>query len=145
MTPPIPADLTVAAARINAELTRSKPMSMSPAARARIEAVHAELLGDVGQEAVRVARRASLATVDESHVDEAYRRISGGASTGGGIATLFNTIGGLLAGAALASIYAIAFTSGPHGTAEIVTALIFSILGFALLAIGLTLSLTKRR
>ena len=144
MTPPVPANLVAAAARINSELSRSGPMSISPAARARLEAVHAEFLGDVGQEAIRIARRASLATVDESHVDEAYQRISSKASSNG-LATILNTVGGLLGGASLASIYAIAFTDGPHGTAEIITALLFSIVGFALLAIGLTLSVSRRR
>jgi len=144
MTPPVSNNLVAAAARINAELTRSRPMSISPAARARLELVHAEFLGDVGQEAVRMARRASLATVDESHVSQAYERISSGANSNGP-ATILNTVGGLLGGAALASIYAIAFADSPHGTAEIVTALVLSVVGFALLAVGLTLSISRRR
>jgi hypothetical protein len=143
LTPPIPVNLATAAARINGELTRSSPIALSHAARARLEAVHAEFLGDVGQESIRIARRAGLATVDESHVEKAYERISS-ARGGGSFSTFANTLGGLLSGAALASIYAIVFSAGPHGTAEIVTALLLSIVGFALLAVGLTLSMSRR-
>jgi hypothetical protein len=52
-------------------------------------------------------------------------------STGSNVATVANTLGGLLSGAGLASVYAITFTPGPHGTGEIVTALLLSAIGFA--------------
>ena len=143
-SPPVPANLAQAAIRINAELTRSAPMTLSLNARTRLEIVHAEFLGDVGQEAIRIARRSGLSTVDEAHVDMAYERISSG-STGSGWATAANTVGGLLSGAGIASIYSITFTPGPHGTAEIVAALLLSAVGFALVVFGLTLALARRR
>jgi hypothetical protein len=134
-----------AAARINYELTRTNPqMSLSSAPRTRLEVVHAEFLGDVGQAPVQMARRANVATVDESHADEAYTQI-GSAAGDSPVPTIANTLGRTISGAGLASIYFIVFTSGVHGTSEIVTAVVLNVVGFVLLTLGLTLTAARRR
>ena len=141
----LPANVALAAQRINNELIRrpSKPMTFSHHARSKLEVLQTEYLADVAESAIRAARKDGLVTVDEAHVDSAAARIGSGAVGAGPVATAANTMGGLLAGAALASIYAIMFGQDAHSTAEIVTAITLSVLGFSLLAIGLTLTFIK--
>jgi hypothetical protein len=132
-----------AMARIAAELYAKKPMVFSPGARYRLESSHAEFLGDMGQEAVRIARRADLVTVDEAHVTSAYERISAGPSSSN-IATAANSLGGVFTGAALASGYAIFFTEGPHTPMEFAVGIVLTALGFTLLAISFTISFLRK-
>ncbi len=142
----VPENILIAAQRINAELDRrsSRPMTLSPEARQRLELVHAEFLADVGREAVRIARRNRVTTVDQSHVDEANQRIGLGAGSSA-FGNVANSLGGLLAGAGIESTYAIMFTNGPHSQGETLTAIVLSVLGAALLAVGLTVTFGRRR
>lgn len=138
------ATLTEAALRINAELDRRPrdPMTISPEARDRLAELHAEYLADLGQEAVRTARRGHVSTVDELHVRQASVRL--GSSRGSALETAANTFGGVFAGAGIASVYALMFTPGPHGTGETAMALVLSVIGFVLLAVGLTVTFLRR-
>jgi histone H3/H4 len=140
------ATLSDAAERINAELVRRlrEPMTFSPEARERLAELHAEYLADLGQEAVRVARRAHVSTVDELHVRQASTRLGMGRSRGSALETAANTFGGVFAGAGIASVYALMFTPGPHGIGETAAALVLSVIGFVLLAIGLTVTFLRR-
>jgi hypothetical protein len=116
-------------------------MALSTEARIRLELLHAEYLGDLGTEAVRLARRDRLTTVDREHVDRASTRLGFGES-GRGASTL-NSVGGVVAGIGLASAYAVTFNPGPHSTAEIVTAIVACILGAILLTAGVVLTMTR--
>lgn len=131
--------LRIAAGRIDSELARrpSRPMSMSRQAREALALAHAEYLGALGEESVRLARRDRLTTVDAEHVDQAIRRL-GQARSGSTLSDAANSLGGLLAGAGVASVYSIVFMSGPHSTAELLTALALSTMGFSSLVYGLT-------
>lgn len=142
----MPPNVAIAAKRINDELNRrpGEPMSISSRARAKLELLQTEYLADVAQDAIRAARKHELATADESHVNAAAARIGSGAGGPSPFASVANTLGGVFAGAALASTYAIMFTEDKHGTTEIVTAIALSIFGFSLLAIGLTMTFIKR-
>jgi hypothetical protein len=141
----LPANLAVAAHRIDDALNHnpSKPMTLSPQASAELEVLHGEYLGDLGQEAVRVARREHLSTVDKTHVLQAADRISADSSSV--FTNVANSIGGLFAGAGLAGGYNIVLTVGKHSAAEIAVTLILSIIGFILLAAGITAMVLRRR
>lgn len=141
----LPSQLGVAAQRIDNALSHnsSRPMKLSDEAAEELEILHAEYLGDLGQEAVRLARRERLSTVDRTHVAQASDRITGESSAV--FSSIANSIGGLFAGAGLADAYSIIFTTGNHGTAEIVTTLILSIIGFVLLAAGATAMIIRSR
>lgn len=145
MTDPLSSSLAAAAGRIHSEQTRpgSKEIEFSRNARAKLEVIHADFVGDLGQESIRIARRSSLSTVDETHVCQAGAKLASGVRVRAVESTL-NTIGGLLVGAGMAASYAIVFTAGPHGVPEIITALILSGCGIALLAIGQTLTYVAR-
>lgn len=140
----LPANLAIAAQRIDDALRHnpSARMSLSDQARTELEVLHGEYLGDLGQEAVRLARREHLSTVDKTHVTEAADRLGGDPS--GVFSNVANSIGGLFAGAGLAGTYSIVFTAGNHSTAEIVATLVLSIIGFILLAAGVTAMIIRR-
>jgi histone H3/H4 len=141
----LPINLATAAQRIDEALNHNPnmPMALSGQARAELEILHGEYLGDLGQEAVRLARREHLSTVDRTHVLQAADRLGGDSS--GVFSNVANSIGGLFAGAGLAAAYSIVFTPGKHSIAEIVVALVFSIIGFVLLAAGVTAMIIRRR
>ncbi len=143
--PPAPPNLLVAAQRINEELLRrpQHTMAVSKLARERLELLHAEYLADLGMEAVRLARRENLHTVDQEQVDRAAESLR--ATRERNLANVANTIGGLIAGAGGASSYAVVFTSGPHSTVEVSTAIALCIIGFAILAAGITGTMLSRR
>ncbi len=144
--PVLPAHLSLAATRIDGELRRrpAKRLSLSPDARDALALAHAEYLADLGQEAIRIARRDRLATVDQEHVEQAVRRLDQGAAKGNARTNAANSLGGVFGGAGLASAYAIVFTAGPHSTMEIVVALLLSVVGFSSLVYGLTASSGRR-
>ena len=119
-------------------------MALTPDARAALEVEHAEHLGNVGVEAARLARRDGLSIVDAEHVEQAARRL-GTASGGGVFATVGNSIGGVLLGAGVQSVYQIQFAPGPHTASESVVAAGFSLLGGVLVTLGMSLSLKRRR
>jgi hypothetical protein len=145
----LPPDLASAAQAIDDELRRKPRRVMALTAEA-VDALMAAQsdylgdLGDLGREAIRLARKDRLRTVDQEHVDQAIARL-GLTSKEGGLASAASTLGGVIAGAGGAAGYAIAFTDGPHSTAEIVTAIVLCIVGFFLLAVGVTLTMVKRR
>jgi histone H3/H4 len=141
----LPANLAIAAQRIDNALNHNpnRPMTLSNEASTELEVVHAEYLGDLGQEAVRLARQEHLSTVDKTHVIQAADRIGNDPSTV--FSNVANSIGGLFAGAGLAGAYSIVFTPGKHSTAEIVVTLILSIIGFILLTAGVTAMILRRR
>jgi hypothetical protein len=141
----LPTNLAVAAQRIDDALNHNPnmPMVLSSQAREELEVLHGEYLGDLGQEAVRLARQEHLSTVDRTHVLDAADRLGGDPS--GVFSNVANSIGGLFAGAGLAGAYNIVFTSGKHSTAEIAAALVLSIIGFVLLAAGVTAMIIRRR
>jgi hypothetical protein len=140
------AHLAEAGQRINAELNRrpSSKMVLNVKARERLEILHAEYLADLGNEAVRIARQSNLTTVDEHHVLEAYIRI-GRSSPASKIVTPVNTIGGVVAGAGIASVRAVTFNPGPHTQLEILTAVALCVVGFILLTIGITLTFLNKK
>lgn len=141
----LPANLAQAAQRIDGALSHNpnRPMALSNEATMELEVLHAEYIGDLGQEAVRLARREQLSTVDRTHVLQAADRIAGDSSTV--FSNIANSIGGLFAGAGLAGAYNIVFTPSKHSTAEIVVTLILSIVGFILLTAGVTAMIIRRR
>src|SRR5258708_4964952 len=103
-------NLAVAAQRIDGALNHNpaKRMILSDEAATELQVLHAEYLGDLGVEAVRLAKREHLSTVDRTHVVQAADRIGGDSS--GVFANVANSIGGLFAGAGLAGAYGIVFT-----------------------------------
>ncbi|WP_091224436.1 histone-like protein [Geodermatophilus siccatus] len=119
-------------------------MSLDADAGAALADAHADFLTDLTREAIRLARKDRLRTVDAEHVEQAVSRLGMGSSQSKA-GSAFSTMGGLLAGAGLAGGYALAFTSGPHSTAEMVTTIALCILGFFLLAVGLTLTMVSKR
>jgi histone H3/H4 len=135
----IPTSISHAIQRINDELNRrpSRPMTLSSGARQKLGLVQTEYLADIAQEAIRIARRGRLVTVDESHIDEAVERFASGKTGHNAATNAANTFGGLLAGAGIAMILAILFTPGKHGNLEIVTAFALSVIGFSLIMVGL--------
>lgn len=137
--PGVPAALGAAAQQIQNELTRrpSKPMTLSAQAAAKLGIVHTEFFGDVGVEAVRIARRAGLDTVDEAHVNEAVSRVCQ-ESQSSAIKIAGNTLGSIIAGIALTGWYSIVFTSGPHSNGEYVIAGVSSTVAGILLTIAFT-------
>lgn len=138
-------DLAAAAQRIDGALNShsGKRMILSDEATSELEVLHAEYLGDLGVEAVRLARKERLSTVDRTHVVQAADRIGGDSS--GVFANVANSIGGIFAGAGLAGAYSIVFTPGHHSTSEIVVTLILAVVGFVLLAAGVTAMIIRRR
>jgi hypothetical protein len=144
--PAVARNLAYAARQINEELTRhaDRRMSLSEAARAKLEDAYADYLAEVGTEAVRIARRANLTTVDGVHVEEAGQRLSPRTGRNTATATAANTIGGLLGGAGITLAYPLLATPGPHGTTHAAVAAVLSLLGFFLLTIGLTLTVARR-
>lgn len=145
--PALPTEtMVVAAHRINAELDRrtDQPLQLGANARECLALLHAEYLADLGQEAVRIARRSHVTTVDETHVRQASVRLGMGRVRTSALEASANTFGGVFAGAGIASVYAIMFTPGPHTTGETAVALALSVLGFVSLAVGLTLTFLRR-
>jgi len=142
---PLPANLAVAAQRIDDALNHNpnEPMTLSSQAKTTLEVLHAEYLGDLGQEAVRLARAGQLSTVDKRHVTQAADRLGGDPS--GVFSAVANSIGGLFAGAGLAGAYSVVFTPGRHSTGEVAATLALSVVGFILLAAGVTVMVIKRR
>jgi histone H3/H4 len=143
---PPPANLTDAAFRINKELNRraSRPMVLSPHAKNKLELVHAEYLADIGEEAIRAARRADLATVDEIHVDHAVERL-GARGNSSLVDAICNPVGGVIAGAGVASVYAIMFTAGPHSDIERFVSIALCVIGAILLTIGISVTVFRRK
>lgn len=139
--------LSEAALRISEELNRKPqfPMVMDGRAVDKLEVVHGQYLGDVGEEAVRIARRAGLSTVDSTHVVEAAELVIALQSRNRKSApVVINTLGGLFGGAGLASAYALAFASGPHSPTEQVVGIALCVLGSILLTAGTVMELSKR-
>jgi hypothetical protein len=132
--------------QIDAELHRNaaKPLVLSERARERLESLQVQYLADLGIESVRIARRRNLETVDESHVLAASERM-GGPSRGSPLIASMNTIGGVVAGAGIASVYTVTFTAGPHSTGEILASILLCVAGFVLLAVCLTVAAVQRR
>jgi hypothetical protein len=139
-TPGVPSILGVAAQQIQNELNRrpTSPMVLSAQATAKLGIVHTEFFGDIGTEAVRIARRAGLATVDEIHVDEAVSRACQESRTSV-VSGAANTLGSIIAGVALAGWYAILFNQPPHSGAEYVVAAISTTLAGILLTMAFLL------
>lgn len=146
-SPMLPAHLATAAQRIDNSLNHNSanPIALSHNAKIELEALHAEYLGDLGQEAVRLARRERLSTVDKMHVVRAAERLSSDPMSTANISNITNSIGGLLAGAGLAGIYQIVFVSEKHSSLEIAVAAVLAILGFMLLSVGMTAMLIRKR
>ena len=142
----LPADLALAGQRIDAELRRKsdRVMSFDRGAARALEEASTEYLADLGQEAIRLARKDRLRTVDREHIEQAEERLGMGSSQSH-LGSASSTLGGLLAGAGLAAGYAVAFTAGEHSTPEIVTAIILNIFGFFFLAVGITLTMVRDR
>lgn len=132
--------------RISDELNRKpqKPMALSPQAAEALEELHADYIGELGQESVRLARRTGLSTVDESHVRQAAEKIGGPGARNSGIVATANTLGGVVAGGGIASAYNLFFGSGVIDTPEIAIAIILCVVGFVLLAVGGTMALVRR-
>jgi hypothetical protein len=145
LTVQLPTGLAVAAQRIDEALTHNphRLMSLSDQARTELEVLHAEYLGDLGQEAVRVARRGHLSTVDRTHVIQAADLLRGDPS--GVFSNITNSIGGVFAGAGLAGLYSLVFTAGKHSSTEIAVTLVLSVIGFVLLTAGVTAMVIRRR
>ncbi|WP_445163210.1 hypothetical protein ACTXG5_08290 [Mycobacterium sp. Dal123C01] len=134
--------LADAGLRIDRELHRTKMRFSDEAGVALVDA-HASFLGDLGVEAVRLTRKDRLTTVDRVHVEKAADRL--GPATGpSGVASACNTVGGLVVGAGIAGTYRLAFDSGTHSTTQMMVTIALCVVGCILLAVGLTLTLTKR-
>jgi hypothetical protein len=143
----VPANLANAAQLISSELSRdpNNIMTLSPHAVTALETAHASFLGDVGQESIRIARRANLRTVDDSHVKESAARLGLQRARKSVVETALNSIGGVIAGAGIASIYAVNFGPGPHSSLENITGVVMALVGGVCLATGLTISALKHR
>jgi hypothetical protein len=142
-----PSNLAAAADRIAAELNRRRdePMQFSPQAALRLDELHGEYLGDLGTEAVRIARSDGLQTVDAAHANQAAERLRLQTSPGP-FANIAIGLGGMFAGAGMSFFYALFFTKGPHSNSEIAVASFCAVTGFTLIAIGVTViwMLTRR-
>jgi hypothetical protein len=138
--------LQEAANRIDDELERraSSPMSLSASANDKLTIVQTEILADIGTEAVKIARRQGLSTVDERHVDEAANRL-GVIEKSSSLIAAINNIGGILTGAGLAALYAILFTEGPHGSGELLMAFGLNVVGISSMVWSTTVSYLKSR
>lgn len=143
----VPTNLANAAKLISSELSRDPDnvMTLSPHAVSALEMAHASFLGDVGQESIRIARRANLRTVDDSHVKESAARLGLQRAKKSVVETALNSIGGVIAGAGIASIYAVNFGPGPHSSLENITGVVMALIGGVSLATGLTISALKHR
>ena len=88
-----------AASRIDKELSRrtSAPMTMSIGGRDKLTIVQTELIADIGTDAIKIARRSGVSTVDERHVDEAAARLGASEKTNA-LTTIVNNVGGILVG-----------------------------------------------
>jgi histone H3/H4 len=144
-TPPLPTHLGVAARRIDDALNHnpSRPITLSADARTELEVLHAEYLGDLGQEAVRMARKERHSTVDRTHVINAAERLQ--EDTSNKFSSIMNSVGGIAAGAGISSVYSILFSRSHHSTAEIAFGIVVSVIGAVLLAIGITSAVVRRR
>lgn len=118
-------------------------MSLATNAGIALSEVYAEFFAEVGIEAIRLARRDGLETVDRTHVEKGSRRIGAGTGTGRAGSALM-AIGGILGGWGASSISAVTFGTGTHSTGEWVTAIILSTLGTILFTVGITLFLTGK-
>jgi hypothetical protein len=118
-------------------------MTLTPGAGEALEEAYADFFGDVGIEAIRLARRVGLENIDRAHVETARSRI-GTDMRKGRLGSVLSTAGGVVAGAGGTSIYAVLFTVGVHTTAEWMTGLVLTSIGFVLLAVGITLMLTGK-
>ena len=143
--PPLPTHLGVAARRIDDALNHNpdRPITLSVDARTELEVLHAEYLGDLGQEAVRMARKERHSTVDRVHVMNAADRLREDSSSK--LSNILNSVGGIAAGAGISSVYSILFSHSHHSTAEIAFGITTSVLGAILLAIGITSAVVRRR
>ena len=142
----LPPDLAAAGHSIDKELRRKprKVMTMTADAGDALAEAHAEFLGDLGREAIRLARKDGLRTVDRVHVEQAAGRLGTGSSESK-VGTAFSTMGGLLGGIGLAAAWNLAFGSGLHSTGEQIATIAVCVVGFVLLAVGLTLTVVGRR
>lgn len=119
-------------------------MTLSTQAVDKLEMVHTEFFGDVGVEAIRIARRASLDTVDEVHVNEAVSRVFQG-SRGSVVSGTANMLGSIIAGIALAGWYAILFNPQPHSSGEYIVAGVLSTVAGILITISIVMAIVRRR
>lgn len=138
--------LVEAGRRISAELNRKprRPMALSPQAGEALEELHADYLAELGQESVRIARRNGLSTIDENHVRLACDKIGGPGGRSSASTTIANTIGGVISGAGIASVYNVFFGPGIHTSAEYATAIVLCVLGFVILTIGVMMTFLRR-
>jgi histone H3/H4 len=126
---------------------RRKParvMTLAHEASDALQDFQAEYLAELGEQAIRLARKDRLRTVDREHVEQAASQL-GTTTNRDRLSSAANTLGGLIAGAGLASTYALAFTQDQHSTAEIITAIILCIIGFSILSVGITTTFVGRR
>jgi hypothetical protein len=140
------AAMNLALHRISDEMSRRSGKSVVISGRAwdRLEEIHAEYLADVGQEAVRLARRAGLCVVDESHVDHAGSRIAVGISRRTAVEKATSVFGGILAGVGIAAIHAIMYREGEPNPAELTTALGITGVSAVFLTVNLMLTFGTR-
>lgn len=136
-------DLADAGLLIDKELQRAKVRFSDDAGVALAEA-HAEFLADLGIEAVRLTRKDRLATVDRVHVEKAADRLGANTSSSS-VASICNTLGGLIEGAGIAATFNIAFGGRTPSIGEIMVTIGLSIVGGVLLAIGLTILWAARQ
>lgn len=118
-------------------------MSFGEDAGSALAEAHANFLADLGIESVRLARKDRLQTVHRIHVEKAADRLGAGSGSNN-VASTCNTLGGLVAGAGLAGAYGLAFSSSPHSTAEQMVTLALCVVGFILLTVGITITMTRR-
>lgn len=147
--PYIPYTVQQAGARMQAELDRnpSQPLTFSPAALVTLGDKYAEHLGDMGVEAIRLARNSRLITVDPEHVRRASSRLTSDSSKVNTFANICLTFGGAAVGIGGAGLYNIAFEGGPnkHSLTEILIATSFSIVGLGFLMWGTLLLFFSHR
>jgi hypothetical protein len=143
---PLSDPLAKAAEAIDKELRR-KPdrlMKLEVNGGEALAIAQADFLADVTRDAIGLARKDRLQCVERIHIETAAERYGTGASESK-LGSSLSTLGGLLAGAGLGAGSNLLFGAGNHSTAELVTVLVLCILGFFLLAIGLTLTMVGRR
>jgi hypothetical protein len=103
-------------------------MRLSPEAWAKIQEFHASYLGDLGTEAVRIARRSGVRTVDESHVIDSHKRIAVPSRRSAWATVLFG-LGGMVLGVGLTTMYGLKFNPGEHTINEALVAMAIVIAG----------------
>jgi hypothetical protein len=138
--------LNDAVARVQAELLRKDPMTVSQDGWDALEDATAEHLGSVGVLATQIARREKYSQVEKEHVEEAHARM--GARPRATLSVFItSTLGGLFAGVGggtLGNIY----TDSPLPTASdpaLITSLILSAIGLALVITSIAITIASRR